>query len=427
MARIVINPTTFHNKKDALCVAFNEALRIAMEEMSFEPESEPTEAQREFFSDTEYANDELQLRRTILARICVFDTSVKDPTDDQLREAVMFLEDVMQAGFPQNEWEQSCVQRMHDMVAKIAETSVPSDGEPMPQSTEEPVSQAEPEPGAQAADKGGQAVTDEEAERRRREAEEQKRRAEEEQRRKAEEDQRKQEAALKQTGAYNDQGKWRTQTGQLIGDSTQAGQYLQALNALKGTNAYYDHGVFRTQTGKKIGGDLESVNAYASINKATQGTGAYYDGAGVWRTQTGKRLDTTSLVPGQAQQQTAAQPAGTQTQTTQTAQTQDQNKQPEAAATPAPQAAPVAETDFQRRRRESLEAKARREQARKDRDAAREARSHKRKGDADEQGKAKDYKGLIAGIDAEIGTHRQSITSLEEKRKSLLLEQGQVQ
>ena len=74
--RIVINPTTFRNEKDGLCVAWNEALRVAMEAMGYEPTSEPTEAQRRFFADTPYADDELQLRRTILARICVFDTSI---------------------------------------------------------------------------------------------------------------------------------------------------------------------------------------------------------------------------------------------------------------------------------------------------------------------------------------------------------------
>ena len=55
--RIVINPSTFRNEKDALCVAFNEAFRIVMEETGFDPVSEPTEEQRRFFSDTAYADD----------------------------------------------------------------------------------------------------------------------------------------------------------------------------------------------------------------------------------------------------------------------------------------------------------------------------------------------------------------------------------
>lgn len=74
--RIVVNPSTFRDERDALCVGWNEALRVAMEAMGYEPTSEPTDAQRRFFADTPYADDELQLRRTILARICVFDTSI---------------------------------------------------------------------------------------------------------------------------------------------------------------------------------------------------------------------------------------------------------------------------------------------------------------------------------------------------------------
>lgn len=74
--RIVINPSTFRNRKDALCVAFNERFRIAMEQYGFEPRSEPTPAQRRFFADTAYADDEVQLRRTILARILTLDTSI---------------------------------------------------------------------------------------------------------------------------------------------------------------------------------------------------------------------------------------------------------------------------------------------------------------------------------------------------------------
>ena len=124
--RIVINPSTFRNDKDALCVAFNEAFRLVMEEMGFNPVAEPTEAQRKFFSDTAYADDELQMRRTILARICTFDTSVKDPTDEQLQEAVEFLGSVLEAGAPQNDWEQQAVMRLRDVLAQVAEKGVQS-------------------------------------------------------------------------------------------------------------------------------------------------------------------------------------------------------------------------------------------------------------------------------------------------------------
>ena len=88
-----------HDKRDALCVAYNEAIRVFMEANGYEPQSEPTEKQRRFFADTPYADDELQLRRTILARICVFDTSVKDPTDDQLSESASVLRAIIDSGF----------------------------------------------------------------------------------------------------------------------------------------------------------------------------------------------------------------------------------------------------------------------------------------------------------------------------------------
>ena len=123
--RIVINPHVFEKRdpRDAMCVMWNEALRIVMSLNGFEPVSEPTEAQRRFFADTAYADDELQLRRTILARIATLDTSVKDPTDEQLEETAEMLEMVMEVGAPQNEWEQQAVKRLHDVVVKSLEST----------------------------------------------------------------------------------------------------------------------------------------------------------------------------------------------------------------------------------------------------------------------------------------------------------------
>lgn len=115
--RIVINPKVFEDKRDALCVAFNEAFRVVMEDNGFEPVSEPTDRQRRFFADTAYADDEVQLRRTILARIATLDTSVSDPTDEQLQETAEMLGMVMEVGAPQNEWERRCVKRLLDVVS----------------------------------------------------------------------------------------------------------------------------------------------------------------------------------------------------------------------------------------------------------------------------------------------------------------------
>ena len=147
--RIVINPTTFHNKKDALCVAFNEGFRVIMEAMGFEPQSEPTDAQRKFFSDTAYADDEVQLRRTILARIATFDTSVKDPTDDQLAETGAFLDAILESpDWCKNDWERNAVSRLSQAV-KAAVGAEPV--EPRP----EPVEPREPEPLQSRAALGG--------------------------------------------------------------------------------------------------------------------------------------------------------------------------------------------------------------------------------------------------------------------------------
>lgn len=149
MARIIINPDVFEDKRDAKCVAWNEAFRVVMEQMQFNPASEPTDVQRKFFSDTDYANDETMLRRTILARICTFDTSVEDPTDSQLDEAVEFLDSLMKAGAPQSDEEQATVQRIRDIISRV-----PRQGEPVspqtPRAEAEP--SAEPRPAEQSAE-----------------------------------------------------------------------------------------------------------------------------------------------------------------------------------------------------------------------------------------------------------------------------------
>lgn len=146
--RIVINPTTFKNSKDALCVAFNEGFRLWMETNDFQPQSEPTDAQRRFFSDTAYADDEVQLRRTILARIATFDTSVKDPTDDQLSETASFLNAVLESDWCKNEWERDSVSRLVNAVQAAV------GAEPV-EPRKAPLEPKEPEPLRTRAAEGG--------------------------------------------------------------------------------------------------------------------------------------------------------------------------------------------------------------------------------------------------------------------------------
>lgn len=138
--RIVINPTTFKNSKDALCVAWNEAIRVVMESVGFEPQSEPTDRQRKFFADTAYADDELQMRRTILARIATFDTSVKDPTDEQLAETASFLNAILESDWCKNDWERNSVAKLAKAVAAaVGAEPVESKAEPIEPRAQEPL------------------------------------------------------------------------------------------------------------------------------------------------------------------------------------------------------------------------------------------------------------------------------------------------
>lgn len=91
MPKIVINPEVFKDQRDALAVAWNEGLRVFMEEHDFKPRFMVTPKQQEFFQDTAYAEDELMLKRTILARIITHDTSVADVTEEEHAECVRLL------------------------------------------------------------------------------------------------------------------------------------------------------------------------------------------------------------------------------------------------------------------------------------------------------------------------------------------------
>ena len=137
--RVIINPQVMKDDRDALCVAFNESFRIIQEVNGFDPVAEPTEKQRAFFADTAYRDDERMLRRTILSRICTFDTSVTDPTDEQLQEAVEFLDTVLEIGAPQNQWEQQAVTRIRTAISKALESGerVPASQAPVPEGSPE--------------------------------------------------------------------------------------------------------------------------------------------------------------------------------------------------------------------------------------------------------------------------------------------------
>ena len=123
--RIVINPSTFRNEKDAMCVAFNERFRIWMEANGFSPKSEPTKKQRAYFADTAYADDEVMLRRTILARIASLDTSVEDPTDQQIAETLEMLKGFKETERSDDAWQAEALDRIIGLVQAV-EPTVPA-------------------------------------------------------------------------------------------------------------------------------------------------------------------------------------------------------------------------------------------------------------------------------------------------------------
>jgi len=87
---IKINPEVLNDNRDALAAGWNEALRLVMEDMKFNPVFEVTPEQKAFFKNTAYATNSLALKRTIVARIATHDTSVS-PTPEQEQETLRLL------------------------------------------------------------------------------------------------------------------------------------------------------------------------------------------------------------------------------------------------------------------------------------------------------------------------------------------------
>lgn len=149
--RIVINPKVLTDNRDALAIAYNEAYRMVMEANNFEPMAEPTEEQKQFFADTAYANDPLQLKRTITARIATYDDSVPNPTPEQYQDVVNMLEMVQQAGVIQNQEEEDVVtSTLEDMTEKAGQME---QLQPMGEGTM-PVEPGAMEPGAMPVEPG---------------------------------------------------------------------------------------------------------------------------------------------------------------------------------------------------------------------------------------------------------------------------------
>jgi len=74
---IILNPYSSLSKKELGLVAENEALRLKMRQDEFVPEFDVTPDQVKFFEGTEYADNPIAMKQTILARIYSGDPSAK--------------------------------------------------------------------------------------------------------------------------------------------------------------------------------------------------------------------------------------------------------------------------------------------------------------------------------------------------------------
>ena len=93
---VKLNPDIFQDKRDAYAVVVDEALRLWAEETDFKPDFEVTPDQQRFFDSTSYGDDPDAMKKTIVARIATFDTSVKDATPEQVSETLRLLDSALE-------------------------------------------------------------------------------------------------------------------------------------------------------------------------------------------------------------------------------------------------------------------------------------------------------------------------------------------
>jgi GH24 family phage-related lysozyme (muramidase) len=113
---IKISPAVLTDKRDAMGVVVDEALRLFMEDTGFEPEFDVPQEQLDFFSKTAYAGDEAAMRKTIVARIATFDTSIANPTPEQVAETIRLLDSAL--GVFKGQSDGGVLQRIRDELEK---------------------------------------------------------------------------------------------------------------------------------------------------------------------------------------------------------------------------------------------------------------------------------------------------------------------
>lgn len=96
---IVLNPRSGLQEIERACVVRNEAMRLLMAALSLSPDVDVTDAQAKAFAGTEYANNPVALRQTIVARLASGDPSAGQGTELQIgyaRAVCALFEQVVQ-------------------------------------------------------------------------------------------------------------------------------------------------------------------------------------------------------------------------------------------------------------------------------------------------------------------------------------------
>ena len=83
---VVLNPYSTLSQQEKDAVALNEAYRLHMREMGYEPRGKLSDDQAKFFKGTEYEKNPVAAYQSILARILSGDPSA-NATDEQAMEA----------------------------------------------------------------------------------------------------------------------------------------------------------------------------------------------------------------------------------------------------------------------------------------------------------------------------------------------------
>lgn len=82
--KITLNPYSKNTPEQQQQVAKNEAIRLFLKLKKISPEFDLTSDQKDFFKNSEYANNLEEAKKSIVARILTNDSSMQEPSKEQI-------------------------------------------------------------------------------------------------------------------------------------------------------------------------------------------------------------------------------------------------------------------------------------------------------------------------------------------------------